>query len=96
MRGRPLPLAPEVALLTIVAILLGVFWLGVLVTVGFTVWRLLANLKSLLRSVSDLNERLTPTLQDLSDKGQEAADLAAHLQKHQLGRPTTGRPRRRR
>jgi hypothetical protein len=69
-----------------------VFWLGVLVTVGFTAWRLVANLKSLLRSVSDLNERLTPTLEDLADKGQEVADLAERLQRHQLAR---GAPARR-
>jgi hypothetical protein len=88
--------APEVVLSTIVAILLGVFWLGVLVTVGFTAWRLLANLKSLLRSVTELNERLTPTLEDLADKGQEAAELAARLQERQLGRGGAAAPRRRR
>ncbi|HZD73687.1 MAG TPA: hypothetical protein VE776_07355 [Actinomycetota bacterium] len=96
MRVRPLPLAPEVDLLTIVAILLGVFWLGVLVTVGFTAWRLLANLRALLRSVAELNERLAPTLQELTDKGQEAADLADRLQRHQLGRAGGGGRRRRR
>jgi hypothetical protein len=83
MRARPLRSAPEVDLLTIVAILLGVFWLGVLITVGFTAWRLLANLKALLRSVSELSERLAPTLEELADKGQEAAELAARLQKRQ-------------
>jgi hypothetical protein len=96
MRARPLRSAPEVDLLTIVAILLGVFWLGVLITVGFTAWRLLANLKALLRSVSELSERLAPTLEELADKGQEAADLAARLQKRQLGPGGAGgrRPRR--
>jgi len=73
-----------------------VFWLGVLVTVGFTVWRLLANLKSLVRSVAELNERLTPTLEELADKGQEAADLADRLQKHQLGTRDGAARRRRR
>ena len=72
------------------------FWLGVLVTVAFTAWRMLANLKSLLRSVSELNERLTPTLNELADKGQEAADLAARLQKRQLGRGAAGGRRGRR
>lgn len=73
------------------------FWLGVLVTVAFTAWRMLANLKSLLRSVSELNERLTPTLNELADKGQEAADLAARLQKRQVGvKAAAGRRRRRR
>ena len=50
--------SPEVALPLVVAILLGVFWLGVLVTVAFTAWRLLANLKALLRSLNELSERL--------------------------------------
>ncbi len=73
------------------------FWLGVLVTVAFTAWRMLANLKSLLRSVSELNERLTPTLNELADKGQEAADLAARLQKRQVSlKGAAGRRRMRR
>jgi hypothetical protein len=92
-RFRP---APEVVLPTIVAILLGVFWLGVLVTVGFTAWRLLANLKSLLRSVAELNERLAPTLEELADKGQEAAELTARLQERQVGRKGPAARRRRR
>jgi hypothetical protein len=71
-----------------------VFWLGVLVTVGFTAWRLLANLKALLRSVAELNERLAPTLQELADKGQEAAELADRLQRRQLGRHRGGGRRR--
>jgi hypothetical protein len=87
----------EVVLPTIVAILLGVFWLGVLVTVGFTLWRLLANLKSLVHSVRELSERLAPAAEDLADKGQEAADLAARLQQRQLARGQDGgKPRRRR
>jgi hypothetical protein len=73
-----------------------VFWLGVLVTIGFTVWRLLANLKSLLRSVSELSERLAPTMEELAEQGQQAADLAARLQQHRLGPPAGGRGRRRR
>jgi hypothetical protein len=73
-----------------------VFWLGVLVTVGFTAWRLLANLKSLLRSVTELSERITPTLEELSQKGEQAADLADRLQKHQLGSRSGAAGRRRR
>jgi len=91
-----LPTAPEADLSAIVAILLGVFWLGVLVTVGFTAWRLLANLKALVRSVSELNERLAPGLEELADRGQEAADLADRLQRHQLGRAQSNGRRRRR
>ena len=86
MRGCLPPASREVALPAIVAILLGVFWLGVLVTVGFTAWRLLANLKSLLSSVSELNRRLTPALEDLADRSQETAELAARLQERQAAR----------
>jgi ABC-type transporter Mla subunit MlaD len=57
-----------------------VFWLAVLVTVGFTIWRLLANLKALLASVQALGERLTPALEDLAAAGEEAAERAARLQ----------------
>jgi uncharacterized protein YjiS (DUF1127 family) len=51
----------------------------VLCTVGLTVWRLLANLRSLARSVAELNERLTPALEDLAAKSQQAAERAARL-----------------
>jgi hypothetical protein len=71
-----------------------VFWLGVLVTVGFTAWRLVANLKALLRSVTELSERLTPTLQKLADSSQETAELTERLQRHQLGRAQGSRRRR--
>ena len=54
----------EVHLPTWLAILLGLFWLGVLVTLGFTVWRLLGNLKALTASVAELNRRLIPTLEE--------------------------------
>lgn len=50
-----------------------------LCTVGLTVWRLLANLKSLARSVAELNERLAPALEDLATKSQETAERAARL-----------------
>jgi hypothetical protein len=73
-----------------------VFWLGVLLTVGFTAWRLLANLKGLVRSVSELNERLAPALQELADRSQATADVADRLQRHQLGRAQPGGRRRRR
>jgi hypothetical protein len=73
---RPL----EVHLPTWLAILLGLFWLGVLVTFGFTVWRLLGNLKALSASVAELNRRLTPTLEELAAKSEEAAELSARLE----------------
>jgi hypothetical protein len=78
--------SPEVALYLVVAILLGVFWLGVLITVGFTAWRLLANLKALLRSLNELSERLTPTLNELAAKAQETAELGERLQRRQAAR----------
>jgi uncharacterized protein involved in exopolysaccharide biosynthesis len=67
---------------------LGLFWLGVLVTVAFTVWRLLGNLKSLNASVAELNRRLTPTLEELAAKGEQAAELSARLEERsqRLGR----------
>ena len=55
------------------------FWLAVLVTVAFTVWRMVANLKALAASVQALSERLTPALDELSAASQEAADHAAGL-----------------
>jgi hypothetical protein len=77
------PSLPEVALYLAVAILLGVFWLGVLITVGFTAWRLLANLKALMRSLTELSERLAPTLNELAAKSQETAELSERLQRRQ-------------
>ena len=55
------------------------FWLAVLVTVGFTVWRMVANLKALATSVQALSERLTPELDRLNEASQQAADHAARL-----------------
>ena len=55
------------------------FWLAVLVTVAFTVWRMVANLKTLAASVQSLSERLTPELDRLSEASQQAADHAARL-----------------
>jgi hypothetical protein len=62
------------------AILLGLFWLGVLVTLAFTVWRLVGNLKSLNESVVRLSQRLTPTLEELAAKSEEVAERAERLQ----------------
>jgi hypothetical protein len=73
----------EVPLPTWLAILLGVFWLGVLCTVAFTALRLWGNLKALLRSLNDLTEQLTPALEDLSAQAQDAAEVAARLQRSQ-------------
>jgi hypothetical protein len=56
-----------------------VFWLAVLVTVAFTVWRMVANLKSLAAAVQALGERLTPELDKLSEASQQTADHAARL-----------------
>jgi ABC-type transporter Mla subunit MlaD len=56
-----------------------VFWLAVLVTVGFTIWRMIGNLKALAASVQQLSERLTPELDRLNQASQEAADHAARL-----------------
>ena len=50
-----------------------------LVTVAFTAWRMVANLKALAASVQSLSERLTPELDRLSQASEEAADHAAHL-----------------
>lgn len=66
------------------------FWLGVLVTVGFTAWRLLANLKALLRSLTDLSERLAPTLRELEARSQETAELSERLQQRQAARQAGG------
>ena len=44
-----------------------------LVTVGFTVWRLVANLKALAASVQALGERLTPVLDELSAASEQTA-----------------------
>ncbi len=55
------------------------FWLAVLFTVAFTVWRMVANLKALAASVQALSERLTPELDRLSQASQEAAEHAARL-----------------
>jgi hypothetical protein len=56
-----------------------VFWLAVLITVAFTVWRMVANLKALAASVQQLGERLTPALDQLSTASQETAEHAARL-----------------
>jgi hypothetical protein len=56
-----------------------VFWLAVLVTVAFTVWRMMANLKAIAASVQELGERLTPVLDQLSTASQETAEHAARL-----------------
>jgi hypothetical protein len=82
---------PEVALPLVVAILLGVFWLGVLVTVGFTAWRLLANLKALAGSLRELSERLAPTLEELEATSRQTAELGERLQRRQAARQAASR-----
>jgi hypothetical protein len=76
---RPAPPPPEVTLPLWLAILLGVFWLGVLFTVAFTIWRMVANLKALAASVQALSERLTPELDRLSEASMQTAEHAARL-----------------
>ena len=51
-----------------------------LVTLGFTVWRLLGNLKALSASVAELNRRLTPALEELAAQSEQAAELSARLE----------------
>jgi hypothetical protein len=80
----------EVVLPAIVAIALGVFWLGVLIMVGFTIWRLLANLKSLLASMTEMSRRLAPTLVELATRSQETAELSARLQQRKALRQGSG------
>jgi hypothetical protein len=77
--GRRSTHPPEVPLPLWLTILLGVFWLAVLVTVAFTVWRLVANLKALLVAVQALGERLTPVLEQLANASQETAEHAAKV-----------------
>ena len=50
-----------------------------LVTVGFTAWRMVGNLKALAASVQALSERLTPELDRLAQASEETADHAARL-----------------
>ena len=50
-----------------------------LVCVAFTVWRMVANLKTLAASVQALSERLTPELDRLSEASEQAAEHAARL-----------------
>ena len=50
-----------------------------LVTVGFTAWRIVGNLKALAASVQALSERLTPELDKLAQASEETADHAARL-----------------
>jgi hypothetical protein len=79
---------------TWLAILLGVYWLAVVAVVAFTALRLVANLKALGRSLTRLNEQLTPALESLAERSQEAAELAARLAERD-GRPAHGGARRR-
>jgi hypothetical protein len=51
----------------------------VLVTVAFTVWRMVANLKALTASVQALGERLTPELERLGVASGQTAEHAARL-----------------
>ncbi|HEY2959022.1 MAG TPA: hypothetical protein VGM21_12565 [Actinomycetota bacterium] len=68
------------------------FWLGVLVTVAFTAWRLVGNLKALGESVARLNQRLTPALEELAAKGEEAAAKGEALAERAARLQERGRP----
>jgi hypothetical protein len=61
-------------------ILLAVFWLGVLMVVAFTAWRLLANIRALLATVQAMGERLAPALAELQAASEDAAEHAGRLQ----------------
>ncbi len=67
-----------------------------LITVGWTVWRLLANLKSLMTSMNEMSQKLAPTLEELATKSQETAELTARLQQRQALRQRSGGGGRRR
>jgi hypothetical protein len=77
--SHPTILREVLPLPTLVAVLLGLFWLAVLMVVAFTGWRLVGNVRSLLASVQALGERLTPVLEELASESQEAAEHAARL-----------------
>ena len=51
-----------------------------LVTIAFTVWRMVANLKALAAAVQSLSERLTPELDRLAQASEQTAEHAARLQ----------------
>jgi regulator of replication initiation timing len=68
----------------------------VLITVGWTVWRLLANLKSLMASMNEMSQKLAPTLEELATKSQETAELTERLQQRQALRQRGGGGGRRR
>jgi hypothetical protein len=70
-----------------------VFWLAVLFTVAFTIWRMVANLKALAASVQALSERLTPELDRLSQASLEASEHAARLSERGAGAAGQGRER---
>jgi hypothetical protein len=54
--------------------------LGTLVAVAFAVWRLVANLTALMRSVTNLSRQLGPALEELATQSQRVAETAARLQ----------------
>ena len=50
-----------------------------LITVAWTVWRMVANLKALAAAVQSLSERLSPELDRLAEASEQTADHAASL-----------------
>ena len=62
--------------------------LGVVIALAFAAWRLLANLKALMTSVTRLNTELTPVLDELTRRTDELNARAAQLQRRQAGAST--------
>jgi hypothetical protein len=74
------PSARGGVLKTALLIILLVLALGALVALGFTAWRLIANLNALGRSLARSQARLAPILQSLADGSASATEQAARLQ----------------
>jgi hypothetical protein len=79
------PFAGGPLLPTALAIILAVLALGTLVAVAVTVWRLLASLKALMRSVAAMSEQLGPVLEELARQSEHATEQAARLQARRGG-----------
>ena len=74
--------------LTIISLLVV---LGVVIALAFAAWRLLANLKAVMTSVTRLNTELTPVLDELTRRTDELSAKAAQLQRRQAGAGTPDR-----
>lgn len=65
---------------TSLVIIVAVLALSAFVALGFTAWRLIANLVALRRALARSQARLTPILANLAEGGAAAAEHAARLQ----------------